>query len=233
MLVGGADSALNFYSMLAMHLIGAPSVDDSHGDRLCRPFDRARSGLVAGEGAGVLVLESESRALRRGAPIHAELCGFGSALDAYRITAPHPEGLGAAQAMERALADAGMAPEEVGHINAHGTSTPLNDATETLAIKRVFARGEHYRRIAVSASKSQLGHLITAAGAPECVATALALKHGRVPPTLNLQDPDPLCDLDCVPLVARRMQLRAALTNSFGFGGLNVSLALRRHGGAT
>ena len=229
MLVGGADSVLNFYSLLALHLIGAPSVDDRHGDQLCRPFDLARSGLVAGEGAGMLVLESEDHALRRGATIHAELCGFGSALDAYRITAPHPEGRGAALAMQRALGDAGLAPEDIGHINAHGTSTPLNDATEALAIRQVFGGGMHYRRIAVSASKSQFGHLITAAGGPECVATVLALKQGRVPPTLNLDDPDPRCDLDCVPRVSREVALRAALSNSFGFGGLNASLALRRY----
>ncbi len=229
MLVGGADSALNFYSMLALHLLGAPSVDEQHGARLCRPFDLERSGLVAGEGAGMLVLEAEEHARRRGATIHAELCGFGSSMDAYRITAPHPEGRGAAQAMARALADAHLAPEDVDHINAHGTSTALNDASETQAIKQVFARGGHFRRLAVSASKSQIGHLITAAGAPECMATVLALKTDWVPPTLNLDTPDPACDLDHVPHRARPMPLRAALSNSFGFGGLNAAIAFRRY----
>ena len=232
MLVGGADSTLNFYSMLALHLLGAPSVDEQHGARLCRPFDLERSGLVAGEGAGMLVLEAEDHARRRGAAVHAEVCGFGSSMDAYRITAPHPEGRGAAQAMARALADAGLQPEDIDHINAHGTSTLLNDATETQAIKQVFARGEHFRRLAVNATKSQIGHLITAAGAPECLATVLALKTGWVPPTLNLEQPDPACDLDHVPHHARRLRLRAALSNSFGFGGLNAAIAFRRYGEA-
>nr|ABW82985.1 3-oxoacyl-(acyl-carrier-protein) synthase II [uncultured bacterium pEAF66] len=229
MLAGGADSVLNLMTMLGLNLIGAPSTSEDHGDKLCRPFDSARSGFVAAEGGAMLVLESERRARSRGARIYAEICGFGSSLDAYRVTAPHPEGRGAALAMRKALADAGLQPGAIGYINAHGTSTPLNDVAETRAIKSVFADGGHYRKLMVSASKSQIGHMIAAAGAPECIATVLALHAGHVPPTLNLDHPDPECDLDYVPHLARRAPIQAALSNSFGFGGLNVSLALRRY----
>ena len=229
MLAGGADSVLNLMTMLGLNLIGAPSTSEDHGDKLCRPFDIDRSGFVAAEGGAVIVLESEARARSRGARIYAEVCGFGSSLDAYRVTAPHPEGRGAALAMQKALRDAALQPGDIDYINAHGTSTPLNDAAETKAIKTVFAGGEHYRKLMVSASKSQIGHMIAAAGAPECIATALALHAGHVPPTLNLDNPDPACDLDYVPHHARRVPIQAALSNSFGFGGLNVSLALRRY----
>jgi 3-oxoacyl-[acyl-carrier-protein] synthase II len=231
MLAGGADSVLNVPTMIGLHLLGAPSVAQQFGDRLCRPFDRDRSGFVAAEGAGVVVLESERHARRRGATILAEVAGFGSALDAYRITAPHPQGAGAAQAMRAALRDARLAPQDIGCINAHGTSTPLNDPAETRAIRAVFADGEHYRRLAVTANKSMLGHLIAAAGGPELIATVLSLREGVVPPTLNLENPDPECDLDCVPGSARRWPMRAALSNSFGFGGLNAALALVAPGG--
>ncbi|GAB3549621.1 beta-ketoacyl-[acyl-carrier-protein] synthase family protein [Noviherbaspirillum agri] len=232
MVAGGADSVLNLPTMVGLNLLGAPSTSEKHGDRLCRPFDIERSGFVAAEGAGIIVLESEEHARRRGARIYAEICGFGSSLDAYRITAPHPEGVGAALAMQKALRDADMLPREVGYINAHGTSTHLNDTAETKAIRNVFADDEHYRKLVVNANKSQIGHLIAAAGAPEFIATALALKHGVVPPTLNLDDPDPECDLDYVPHRAREVRLNAALSNSFGFGGLNASLALRRYAGS-
>jgi 3-oxoacyl-[acyl-carrier-protein] synthase II len=228
MLVGGADSVLNLCTMLGLHMLGAPSISERFGTALSRPFDRDRSGFIASEGAGMLVLESQASATRRGAQVYAEIAGFGSALDAYQITAPHPEGHGAALAMERALGDARMAPEDIDHINAHGTSTPLNDPAETLAIKRVFARAEHYRRLSVSANKSMLGHLIAAAAGPECIATVLSLRYGKVPPTLNLEAPDPLCDLDYVPgKIARMQSLRAALSNSFGFGGLNTAIAFK------
>ncbi len=233
MLAGGADSVLNCMTMVGLGLLGAPSISEDHGDRLCRPFDLVRSGLVAAEGAGVVLLESEASAHRRGARVYAELCGFGSSMDAYRITAPHPEGHGAILAMRNALADAGMDPESIDYINAHGTSTPLNDKTETRAIKAVFARNEHFRRVLVSSTKSQIGHMIAAAGAPEFIATALALDTGEVPPTLNLETPDPECDLDYVPHVPRKAAPRAALSNSFGFGGLNACLALRRFQGWT
>ncbi|UXI69104.1 beta-ketoacyl-[acyl-carrier-protein] synthase family protein [Tahibacter amnicola] len=230
MLVGGADSVLNLSTMVGLHLLGAPSVADQFGTALSRPFDRDRSGFVAAEGAAMLVLESEESARARGARIYAEIAGFGSALDAYRITAPHPNGDGAAMAMQRALRDAQLSPHTIDHINAHGTSTPLNDPAETLAIKRVFAEHEHYRSIAVSSNKSMIGHLIAAAGAPECVATVLAVADGKVPPTLNLSQPDASCDLDYVPGTrARQRTVRAALSNSFGFGGLNAVIAVRAH----
>ncbi|MFM9368530.1 beta-ketoacyl-[acyl-carrier-protein] synthase family protein [Streptomyces sp. Da 82-17] len=227
MLVGGADSVLNLPTMTGLHLLGAPSTSELFGDRLCRAFDRDRSGLVAAEGAAMLVLESEESARRRGARIHAELAGFGSSLDAYQVTAPHPEGHGAALAMSRALADGGVAPHEVHSVNAHGTSTPLNDPIETRAIKDVFAERGHYRKLAVTANKTMLGHLIAAAGAPELIATVLSVRDGVVPPTLNLENPDPACDLDYVPDKARHQEVSAAVSNSFGFGGLNASLVVR------
>ena len=229
MLAGGADSVLNLMTMVGLNLIGAPSTSDDHGDKLCRPFDIERSGFVAAEGGAVVVLESEKRAKRRGAHIYAEICGFGSSLDAYRITAPHPEGAGAALAMQKALADAVIPPTAIDYINAHGTSTFLNDTAETKAIKAVFWPQEHYRKLVISATKSQIGHMIAAAGAPEFIVTALALQSGQVPPTLNLDNPDPSCDLDYVPHHSRTMPITAALSNSFGFGGLNASLAMRRY----
>lgn len=226
-LAGGADSVLNLPTMTGLLLLGAPSLDDQPG--LSRPFDRARNGFVAAEGAGIVVLESESSARRRGARAYAELAGFGCSADAHRVTAPHPEGRGAAAAMRRALADGGVAPAQIAYINAHGTSTPLNDPIETAAIKEVFAEGGHYRRLAVSSNKSQIGHLIAASGGPEFVATVLATRDGRVPPTLNLAEADPCCDLDYVPAVVRELPVPFALSNSFGFGGFNVSLLVRRH----
>ncbi|GHF69072.1 putative 3-oxoacyl-(Acyl-carrier-protein) synthase II KasA [Streptomyces mashuensis] len=227
MLVGGADSVLNLPTMTGLLLLGAPSTSELFGNRLCRAFDRDRSGLVAAEGAAMLVLESEESARRRGARILAEVAGFGSSLDAYQVTAPHPEGHGAALAMSRALADAGVEPDRVDSVNAHGTSTPLNDPVETRAIKDVFAAGEHYRRLAVTANKTMLGHLIAAAGAPELIATVLSVRDGVVPPTLNLENPDPACDLDYVPGSARQQEVSVAVSNSFGFGGLNASLVVR------
>ncbi len=230
MLVGGADSVLNLPTMVGLLLLGAPSIASQHGANLCRPFDRSRSGFVAAEGGAMLLLESEASARARGATIYAEIGGFGSALDAYRITAPHPEGKGAALAMRRALDDAQLAADCIGHINAHGTSTPLNDPAETLAIKQVFGQDDHHRQLAVSANKSMLGHLIAAAGAPECIATILAVQQGLVPPTLNLQEADEACDLDYVAGDrARPMALQAAMCNSFGFGGLNAAIVVKAH----
>jgi len=226
---GGADSVLNMATMAGLLMLGAPSLAENLGDRLSTPFDRLRSGFVAAEGAGVVVLESEASALARGAVPYAELAGFGCSADAYRVTAPHPGGLGAAAAMRRALADGGVEPAQVGSINAHGTSTPLNDAIETAAIKAVFADGEHYRRLAVSANKSQFGHLIAASGGPEFIATALSVRDGLIPGTLNLANPDPVCDLDYVAEGTRAQAVEYALSNSFGFGGFNVSLLVKRH----
>jgi 3-oxoacyl-[acyl-carrier-protein] synthase II len=230
MLVGGADSVLNLPTMIGLHLLGAPSTSQLHGDRLSRPFDRQRSGLVAGEGAGMVLLESEAHARARGATIYGEVVGYGSSLDAYGVTAPHPDGAGAVLAMSKALDDAGIAPQAIDCINAHGTSTILNDPIETKAIKRVFADAKHYRRIPVTANKSMFGHLIAAAGAPEFIATTLTVKFGVIPPTLNLDNPDPACDLDYVPHIARIRTVEYALSNSFGFGGLNAALVVKRHG---
>jgi len=229
MVVGGADSVLNLPTMVGLHLLGAPSTSDQFGDRLCRPFDRDRSGFVAAEGAGILLLESEKSAHARNATIYAEVAGFGSSMDAYKITAPHPNGNGAVLAMQRALKDAGVLPDAVSCINAHGTSTPLNDLSETLAIKTVFAENRHYQHLRVTANKSMLGHLIAAAGAPECIATVLSVREGMIPPTINLENNDPACDLDYVPNLARRESVAVALSNSFGFGGLNASLVVRRY----
>ncbi len=190
------------------------------------PLTVTRDGFVLGEGAGVLVLESLSHAQRRGARIYAELVGYGATCDAYHITAPAPEGEGAIRAMEWALKDANLQPDQVDYINAHGTSTPANDVTETKAIKK--ALGDHAYRVAVSSTKSMTGHLLGGAGGIEAVATVLAVYHDQVPPTINLDHPDPECDLDYVPHQARAMRVEVALSNSFGFGGHNVTLAFRK-----
>jgi len=232
-IAGGADSVLNLDTMAALYLLGAASSEQRWGVDLCRPFDRNRSGLIAGEGGGFVVLESLEHALARGATPYAEVLGFGSSLDAYKVTAPQPEGRGAALAMQAALDDAGLRAQQIDLINAHGTSTPLNDVAETLAIKSVFAEHRHYRSLTVSANKSQFGHLIAAAGAPECMVTALACLNDLVTPTVNLHDVDEQCDLDYCAGQAVSRRVDFALSNSFGFGGLNTSLALgkyREHG---
>jgi len=228
-LAGGADSVLNLDTMGSLYLLGAATSEQRFGADLCRPFDRHRSGLVAGEGGGFVVLERLDRALARGATPYAEVVGYGSSLDGYKVTAPDPQGRGAALAMRAALDDAGLTPQQVDLINAHGTSTPLNDVAETLAIKTVFARDEHYRKLAVSANKSQFGHLIAAAGAPEVIVTALSCWEDRITPTVNLHEPDGDCDLDYCAGEAVRRPVEVALSNSFGFGGLNTSLALRKY----
>ncbi|MBV4460450.1 beta-ketoacyl-[acyl-carrier-protein] synthase family protein [Pseudomonas sp. COR58] len=228
-LAGGADSVLNLDTMAALYLLGAASGEQRWGADLCRPFDRDRSGLIAGEGGGFVVLESLEHALARGATPYAEVLGFGSSLDAYKVTAPQPEGRGAALAMQAALDDAGLRAAQIDLINAHGTSTPLNDVAETLAIKKVFAEQRHYRSLAVSANKSQFGHLIAAAGAPECIVTALACLNDLVTPTVNLHHADEQCDLDYCPGQAVSRRVDFALSNSFGFGGLNTSLALGKY----
>ncbi|MPN05917.1 3-oxoacyl-[acyl-carrier-protein] synthase 2 [bioreactor metagenome] len=190
------------------------------------PFDAERSGFVMGEGAAILLLEELGHALARGAKIYAEFVGYGSTCDAYHMTAPLPGGEGGAKAMALALADAGARPEDVDYINAHGTSTPLNDAGETTAIKAVF--GEHAKQLAVSSTKSMTGHMLGAAGAVEALFSALALKEGYLPATINYQVPDPACDLDIVPNVGRDAELRYALSNSLGFGGHNGSILLKK-----
>ncbi|MCS7045522.1 MAG: beta-ketoacyl-[acyl-carrier-protein] synthase II, partial [Gemmataceae bacterium] len=189
-----------------------------------RPFDRDRDGFVLSEGAGILVLEEYEHARRRGAPIYCELLGAGCTSDGYNITAPHPQGLGAARAMIHALRDARLNVTDIQYINAHGTGTELGDVAETLAIKNVF--GDHARRLAISSTKSMIGHLLGASGGVELIATALMIKHGIAHATINLDNPDPACDLDYIPKVARPLAIRYALSNSFGFGGHNACLAL-------
>ncbi|MBF9316754.1 beta-ketoacyl-[acyl-carrier-protein] synthase family protein [Mycobacteroides chelonae] len=228
-IAGGAVSPLNLPIMTSLYLLGAPSTSKLYGDRLCRAFDRDRSGMVTAEGAAMVLLESESSALARGAHVYGEVAGFGSSLDAYQVTAPHPQGGGSVLAMQRALADAGVAPSEVGYVSAHGTSTPLSDAAETAAIKEVFRSGEHYRSLMVSSIKTMLGHMLAAAGAQQLIATVLSLRDGIIPPTLNLENPDPACDLDYVPGQARKADVEVAINNSLGFGGLNAALVVRRY----
>jgi 3-oxoacyl-[acyl-carrier-protein] synthase II len=227
MVAGGADSMINPVGLVFFVLLSAASTSTDPPETVCRPFDRRRSGLVMGEGAGVVVLEEEGHARQRGARIYGEVAGYGSSIDAYQVTAPHPKGEGAELSMRRALDDAGLQPEEIDYINAHGTGTKLNDLAETLAIKRVF--GEHARRLAVSSSKSMTGHLLAASGGPEFVFTTLSVYNNRVHPTINLTRVDPKCDLDYVSEGSRKMEVRAALSNSFGFGGQNGSIIVRKY----
>jgi len=204
----------------------ALSTRNEEPTKASRPFDRERDGFVVGEGAGVLILEELEHALRRGASIHAEIVGYGMSGDAYHITAPCTDGDGAVRVMRRTLADAAVAPDEVNYINAHGTSTPPNDRIETMAIRSVF--GEHASKLAISSTKSMIGHLLGAAGAVEAGVTALTIRDQIIHPTINQEVPDPECDLDYVPNVARRAAIRYALSNSFGFGGTNASILLKR-----
>jgi 3-oxoacyl-[acyl-carrier-protein] synthase II len=229
MLAGGADSMFNPLGLVFFVLLGAASVSSEDPLTSCRPFDRKRSGLVMGEGSGFALIEEEGHALRRGADIYAEVAGYGSSMDAYQVTAPHPAGKGAEQSMRVALRDAGMAPEEIDYINAHGTSTKLNDTAETLAIKNLF--GSHASKLAVNSSKSMTGHLLSASGGPEFIYTVLSTKHDVVHPTINLTHPDPKCDLDYVTEGKRPMLVRAGLSNSFGFGGQNASIIVRKYPG--
>ncbi len=224
---GGADSQNNPLGLVFFVLLGASASGDGDPAGLCRPFERRRSGLIMGEGAGMVVLESEAHARARGAQILAEVVGYGSSLDAWRTTAPPPDGRGAAEAMANALTDAGLSAADVDYIHAHGTGTKRNDPAEVRAIHSVF--GEHARRLAVSSSKGALGHMLSAAAGVSFALTTLALAHGLVPPTANLDEPDVACDLDLVPLKGRPAALRAALNNSFAFGGQNASMALRRY----
>ena len=225
MIVGGAEAAVLPVSIGAFCSMHAMSRRNDEPQRACRPFDKDRDGFVLSEGAGALILEELERARARGAPIYAELIGYGATADAYHITSPSPEGEGNARAMRMAIDDAGIDPSEVQYINAHGTSTPYNDREETRAIKAVF--GDHAYKLAVSSTKSMTGHLLGAAGAIEAIACILAIRDGCLPPTINYETPDPDCDLDYVPNRARAMALRVALSNSMGFGGHNASLIFR------
>jgi 3-oxoacyl-[acyl-carrier-protein] synthase II len=226
MLAGGCDSRLDPQLFVAYAAMKAVSQSIRPPKEVSRPFDADRDGFVLGEGAAVLVLESYRRARRRGAPIFAEVTGYGSSFDAFGITRPEPEGKGAALAMTAALREARIDPAKIDYINAHGTSTKLNDLMETVAVKRVF--GHRASSIPMSSQKSMIGHLIGASGAVEAAATALSLHRGVVPPTINLATPDPACDLDYVPNTSREMPLETALSNSFGFGGQNASLVMTR-----
>ncbi|MDR7417537.1 MAG: beta-ketoacyl-ACP synthase II [Armatimonadota bacterium] len=227
MLAGGSEAAITPLSMAGFCSMKAMSTRNDEPSRACRPFDATRDGFVMGEGAGVVVLEALEHAEARGAPIMAEILGYGSTTDAFHITQPDPEGDGAARSMAAAIADAGIGPEEIDYVNAHGTSTPYNDRLETLAIKRVF--GDHARRLAVSSTKSMTGHLLGAAGGVEFIACVLALRHQALPPTINYTVPDPDCDLDYVPNTARPARARTVMSNAFGFGGHNAVLIVRAY----
>ena len=229
MLSGGCHSMIHPFGVTGFNLLGALSTSNDEPTRASRPFDRRRDGFVLGEGAGMLILEELEHAQRRGAKIYGELSGYGSTADAYRITDTHPEGRGAAKCLELCLAEAGLNPEDVHYINAHGTSTAVNDKVETLAIKRVL--GEQARKAPVSSTKSMMGHLIAAAGATELILCLLAIRDNVLPPTINYENPDPDCDLDYIPNVARDARCDHALSNSFGFGGQNVTLAVSRFTG--
>ncbi len=224
MLTGGAESAITPMGLGGFVSARALSMRNDAPQKASRPFDKDRDGFVLAEGAGIVVLEEYEHARRRGAPIHAELLGCSSTADAHHITAPHPCGAGAAKAMEFALRDARLNPDEVQYVNAHGTSTEQGDLAETRAIKDVF--GDHARKLVVSSTKSMLGHLLGASGGVELIATVLTVKHGVIHPTINLETPDPECDLDYVPRHAREARVRRAISNSFGFGGHNCCLVV-------
>jgi 3-oxoacyl-[acyl-carrier-protein] synthase II len=225
MIAGGADSCLDQLGIAGVDILGALSREPDPA-KACRPFDLNRNGFVFGEGSGIVVLESYEHARSRGVPVLAEIAGVGWSFDAYDQTAPAPEA--EAYAMRTALQNAGVKPEEVAYINAHGTSTKLNDANETKAIKMVF--GDHAYKIPISSTKSMIGHIITAAGAIEAIASILTMCKGIIPPTINYETPDPECDLDYVPNIARQAQVDVCLSNSFGLGGENCCLVLKRFG---
>jgi len=229
MICGGSEAAVTPMGVGGFAAMRALSTRNEEPARASRPFDKDRDGFVVGEGAGVLVLEELELAKKRGAMIVAELVGYGMSGDAFHITLPPDDGHGAHRVMLNAINDAGIKPEEVGYINAHGTSTPPNDRIETAAIKRLF--GDHARKLAVSSTKSMIGHLLGAAGAVEAGITSLVVERGVIPPTINYETPDPDCDLDYVPNKMRKANVRYALSNSFGFGGTNASLLFKRYEG--
>lgn len=225
-IAGGAEAAITPLGVSGFSAMRALSTRNDEPERASRPFDKDRDGFVMAEGSGVLILEEREKALKRGAKIYAEVIGYGANGDAYHMTAPSPEGEGAARCMALAMKDAGIPPEAVDYINAHGTSTEYNDINETQAIKKVF--GERAYKIPVSSTKSMTGHLLGAAGAVEGIYSVLALKEGIIPPTINYENPDPQCDLDYVPNRARKADIRVVLSNSFGFGGTNACVIFRR-----
>lgn len=212
------------FGLTGFSLLTALSTNNAKPTAASRPFDRLRDGFVLGEGSSVVVLEELEHARKRGAKIYGEVMGYGSTADAYRITDIHPEGRGAIGCMQASLRDAGLSPDAVGYVNAHGTSTSVNDKVETVACKAVF--GDRASQVPVSSTKSMMGHLIAAAGVTEMIVCLLAIRDGVLPPTINLENPDPDCDLDYIPNQAREADIRIALNNSFGFGGQNVTLAV-------
>ena len=226
MISGGAEAPIVRLAMAGFCSAKTLSTRNDEPERACRPFDANRDGFVMGEGSGIVILEELEHARSRGAKIYGELVGYGATGDAYHITTPAPEGDGAARAMQAALEDAGLGAEAVDYINAHGTSTEYNDYFETIAIKRVF--GKRADQIPVSSTKSMVGHLLGAAGGAELIACLLAMEHNLIPPTINYEEPDPRCDLDYVPNVARNASLQVAMSNSFGFGGHNAVLVVKR-----
>ena len=226
-IAGGAEATVNPVAIAGFANMKALSTRNAEPEKACRPFDVDRDGFIMGEGSGILILEELETALRRGARIYAEVVGFGMNSDAYHITSPDPDGSGAARCIELAMASGGIRPDEVDYINAHGTSTPVNDAMETNALKLAF--GDHARRLLINSTKSMTGHLLGAAGGIEAAFTALALLHQMAPPTINLENPDPQCDLDYVANQARPAELRVGISNSFGFGSTNACLALKRY----
>lgn len=229
MITGGTEANITPLTIGGFNAMKAISTRNDEPEKACRPFEKNRDGFVVAEGAGILILEELQFALKRNARIYGELVGYGYTGDAYHITAPSPDGDGAVRCMRMALKDAGINPEEVDYINAHGTSTPLNDLTETIAIKKVF--GEHARKIPISATKSMTGHLLGAAGSTEAIFTLLSIRDGIIPPTINYEEPDPQCDLDYVPNVARQKSLNIAMSNAFGFGGTNATLVFKKFSG--
>ncbi|HKB38125.1 MAG TPA: beta-ketoacyl synthase N-terminal-like domain-containing protein, partial [Gemmataceae bacterium] len=222
MLAGGSHSMIHPLGVTGFNRLTALSTRNEAPQKASRPFDLQRDGFVLGEGSGMLVLEEYEHAVRRGANIYAELTGYGSTADAFRVTDSHPDGRGAIACIQAALKDSGLPTEQIGYINAHGTSTKVNDLVETIAIKKVFGDGAY--EVPISSSKSMLGHLIAAAGAVELITCVMALRSGVLPPTINYETPDPECDLDYIPNQAREKRVRHALSNSFGFGGQNISL---------
>ncbi len=226
MICGGTESLITPLCVAGFAVMKALSTRNDEPEKASRPFDAKRDGFVIAEGCGILILEELESALQRGAKIYAEIIGYGLNADAYHMTAPHPDGEGAARCIELALKDAGIKPEEVDYINAHGTSTPLNDSAETKAIKHVFK--EHAYKLAVSSTKSMTGHLLGGAGGLEAVLTVLSIYEGIIPPTINLEEPDPECDLDYVPNQARKKEIKIAISNAFGFGGTNACLVFKK-----
>jgi 3-oxoacyl-[acyl-carrier-protein] synthase II len=229
MIAGGTEAVITPLAFAGFCAMRALSTRNSEPEKACRPWDAGRDGFIMGEGCGLVILEEMESAKRRGAPIYAEVVGYGMSADAYHISAPHPQGEGAVRVMRATLRDAGLEPEQIGYINAHGTSTPLGDLSEVRAIKTVF--GDHAYKLAVSSTKSCTGHLLGAAGGLETGILALAVRDQILPPTINLDEPGEGCDLDFVPHTARKVDLEYAASNSFGFGGTNASIILKRYAG--